>query len=135
LLWEYEGTTGVKTGYTRKAGQTYVGSAARGDTEFIVVMIKGKERKQQWEEVTALFDYGFDNFQTEVLKESGDRVTADFFGEEQTFVLEEDLLATVPIDSEQKERLENKLNGRIFLSQHQGKRRYLLGRKSGNGLS
>ncbi len=67
LLREYEGANGVKTGFTGKAGQCFVGSAKRGDMQLITVVFasgwgnKGKEQK--WIDTKALLNYGFDNFE------------------------------------------------------------------------
>ena len=69
LLNEYEGATGVKTGYTNKAGHCFVGSAKRGDVELISVVLasgwgsKGKEQK--WKDTKTLLNYGFDNYYIE----------------------------------------------------------------------
>ena len=62
LLWQYDGCTGIKTGYTKKCGRCLVSSAKRGDTELIAVTLNAPD---DWRDHTALFDYGFS------LKESG----------------------------------------------------------------
>jgi D-alanyl-D-alanine carboxypeptidase (penicillin-binding protein 5/6) len=66
LLSEYDGATGIKTGYTGKAGHCFVGSAKRGDMELISVCLAsgwGQSGKQQkWIDAKALLDYGFDNY-------------------------------------------------------------------------
>ncbi len=63
LLNSYEGITGMKTGYTSKAGYCFVGSATRDDKSFIAVVLKSKSAKSRFTEAAALMDYGFDNFQ------------------------------------------------------------------------
>ncbi len=51
LLGSYEGANGVKTGYTNKAGQCFIGAAKRGEMQLITVVLAsgwgdvGKERK------------------------------------------------------------------------------------------
>ncbi len=51
LLGSYEGANGVKTGYTNKAGQCFIGAAKRGEMQLITVALAsgwgdvGKERK------------------------------------------------------------------------------------------
>ncbi|HEX3033462.1 MAG TPA: D-alanyl-D-alanine carboxypeptidase family protein [Bacillota bacterium] len=62
LLWNYEGANGIKTGYTVVAQQCLVGSAQRGDKEYIAVVL-GSVGKSIWQDVRHLLDYGFDNFQ------------------------------------------------------------------------
>ena len=39
ILWQYEGGTGIKTGYTSQAGRCLVSSARRGDMELIGVVL------------------------------------------------------------------------------------------------
>jgi D-alanyl-D-alanine carboxypeptidase (penicillin-binding protein 5/6) len=56
LLWDYPYTTGIKTGYTRKAGRCLVASAKKQNVTLIAVVLKsgntyGDSRK--------LFDYGY----------------------------------------------------------------------------
>ncbi len=66
LLNSYEGANGVKTGYTNKAGQCFIGSAKRGDMQLITVVLAsgwgdvGKERK--WTDSKNMLNYGFDNY-------------------------------------------------------------------------
>ena len=74
LLKEYEGAIGVKTGFTGKAGNCFVGAAERDGMELISVVLAsgwgntGKERK--WSDTKSILDYGFENYQiTEVVKE------------------------------------------------------------------
>lgn len=72
LLNEYSGANGVKTGYTGKAGQCFVGAAKRDGMQLISVVLasgwgdKGKEQK--WIDSKRILDYGFKNFKyTEVI--------------------------------------------------------------------
>lgn len=67
LLNEYEGALGVKSGFTGKAGQCFVGAAKKGDMTLISVVLAsgwgtaGKEQK--WRDTKALLNYGFENFE------------------------------------------------------------------------
>ena len=63
MLWRYEGANGVKTGYTKEAKQCLVASAARGDREFIAVVL-GAQGSNVWTDSANLLDYGFNNFET-----------------------------------------------------------------------
>lgn len=56
LLWQYEGCTGIKTGYTKKCGRCLVSSAKRNGKELIAVTLNAPD---DWRDHTALFNYGF----------------------------------------------------------------------------
>lgn len=60
LLWRYEYTDGVKTGYTREAGRCLVASATRGGHRLISVVLNSKK---MYEDTQAMFEYGFNNYQ------------------------------------------------------------------------
>lgn len=66
LLNEYEGAIGVKTGFTGKAGNCFVGAAQRDDMRLISVVLGsgwGTAGKQQkWIDTKRLLNYGFDNY-------------------------------------------------------------------------
>ncbi len=78
LLNSYEGANGVKTGYTNKAGQCFIGSAKRGDMQLITVVLAsgwgdvGKERK--WTDTKNILNYGFDNYKYYQIVNEGDVV-------------------------------------------------------------
>lgn len=59
LLTTYEGATGVKTGFTNRAGQCLVASATRGDRTLIAVVL-GSEAN--FRDSAALLDHGFTAF-------------------------------------------------------------------------
>lgn len=69
LLWRLDGANGIKTGYTVQAQQCLVGSAKRGNQEFIAVVL-GSVGRNIWEDVTKLLEYGFANYQTVKLVEA-----------------------------------------------------------------
>lgn len=75
FLNSYDGAFGVKTGYTNKAGQCFVGAAKRGDKTFITTVLgsgwgsRGKEQK--WEDTKNLMDYGFENYEKRTLVQPG----------------------------------------------------------------
>lgn len=66
FLQMYGGALGVKTGYTNKAGNCFVGAAEQNDVMLVSVVLgcgwgeKGKKAK--WTDTTTLMDYGFENF-------------------------------------------------------------------------
>ncbi len=56
LLGLYEGCVGVKTGYTKKAGRCLVSAARREGVTLIAVTLDAPD---DWDDHTALLDYGF----------------------------------------------------------------------------
>jgi len=76
LLNEYEGAFGVKTGFTNKAGHCFVGAAEQDGMELVSVVLasgwgnRGKEQK--WVDTKRLLNYGFDNFEMQVIVSQGD---------------------------------------------------------------
>lgn len=116
LLWQYEGTDGVKTGYTKAAGRILVSSAVRQGRRLVCVTIcDGND----WADHKALLDEGFSRYHTEVLVTMGQEMgyvlvfggtreqvavlaAADFSyalakGEEVTFVLSNHGMAYAPV--------------------------------------
>ena len=75
FLQEYPGAIGVKTGYTNKAGQCFVGAAKRDDITLITTVLasgwgtEGKEQK--WKDTKTLMNYGFENYKKEVIAKKG----------------------------------------------------------------
>ncbi len=62
LLEIYPGGDGIKTGWTKKAGRCFVGSATREGWQLIVVVLNAPE---MWEDAVELLDYGFNTFTCE----------------------------------------------------------------------
>lgn len=71
LLKEYEGATGVKTGFTSKAGRCLVFSAERDGMELIGVVLGCPG---WFDEAERLLDWGFANFSREICAEAGEKV-------------------------------------------------------------
>lgn len=72
LVFEYEGVDGLKTGTTDFAGQCFTGTAKRGDTRLISVVMNATDadgnntnKKARFDATKTLFDYGFGQFSTE----------------------------------------------------------------------
>ncbi|WP_404432638.1 D-alanyl-D-alanine carboxypeptidase family protein [Sutcliffiella horikoshii] len=74
LLWDYEGTTGVKNGYVPESGHTLVTSAKRDGMDLIVVTIKAASKYYSYKDTMSLLDYGFANFITDRIQK-GEMVT------------------------------------------------------------
>lgn len=68
LLFRYEGAVGVKTGYTKAAGRILVSAAERDGRRLIAVTICAPD---DWNDHTALLDYGFSCYQPALLAEQG----------------------------------------------------------------
>ena len=62
LLETYPGATGVKTGFTIAAGNSFVGSAERGGRELIAVVLGSGDDPARFDAAAALLDLGFDVF-------------------------------------------------------------------------
>lgn len=65
LLWDYEGATGVKNGYTDAAQLTLVGASEREGQQLIAVVLKVPgAAKNVYRDITQLMDYGYEAFET-----------------------------------------------------------------------
>lgn len=69
LLYRYDDAVGVKTGYTRQAGNCVVGAAQKGDMLLIAVSMNSST---VYEDLEILFDYGFNNYHMARLGETCD---------------------------------------------------------------
>ena len=70
----YEGATGVKTGTTSVAGNCFVGTARRGSTQLIAVVLDSGD-ETRFTDAIRLMDYGFDNYETKIIMKA--RAEAD----------------------------------------------------------
>lgn len=71
LLTEYEGATGIKTGFTKKAGRCLVFSAERGGMELIGATLNCPD---WFNEAERLLDWGFDHFSMEITAQAGEKI-------------------------------------------------------------
>lgn len=62
LVRFYEGTTGLKTGYTSAAGHCLSASAQRDGLELVAVVLHCSSSTDRFQSAKALLDYGFANF-------------------------------------------------------------------------
>lgn len=67
LLSQYDKADGVKTGYTRQAGNTFVGSATKDGMQLIVVLLNSSDI---YADAKALLDWGFSNFSPTLVAEA-----------------------------------------------------------------
>ena len=62
LVRFYEGTTGLKTGYTSRAGHCLSASAKRNGMELIAVILGADSSSHRFEDAKALLNWGFANY-------------------------------------------------------------------------
>ncbi len=72
--YKYEGANGIKTGTTSVAGYCYCGSAKRGDTELIAVILNSTTGEERFKDAIKLWDYGFSKYETYVAAKSSEAV-------------------------------------------------------------
>ena len=70
----YSGAIGIKTGYTVEAGQCMSACSIREDRELIAVLLNS-ESNDLWIDAATLLDYGYNNFTSVELLESGEIIT------------------------------------------------------------
>lgn len=68
LLQLYSDCTGIKTGFTKKAGRCLVSSAERGGAQLICVTLNAPD---DWNDHIALFEYGFSQLETRAITPDG----------------------------------------------------------------
>ncbi len=68
LLWQCQGCTGVKTGFTKKAGRCLVSTVMRDGRELIAVTLNDPD---DWNDHQRLYDFGFEDFVTARLTKAG----------------------------------------------------------------
>lgn len=71
LIRQYNGATGIKTGFTQDAGYCLAGSAQRGDLSLIAVVMGCTSSKIRFAETGRLLDYGFATYDCVKVAEKG----------------------------------------------------------------
>jgi D-alanyl-D-alanine carboxypeptidase (penicillin-binding protein 5/6) len=74
LLWDYEGATGVKTGYTQKAGRCLVSSAKRDGMYMTAVVLNCG---LMFEECVSLMEFGFNNYKNHTIYIPGELLSIE----------------------------------------------------------
>lgn len=99
FLTSYPGATGVKTGWTDRAGYCLVSSAKDGDQEVVGVIVGAENRGVLWSDMSALISYGLEGFEAVEVVEAGTSV--DLSGETGldglTAVVREPVLTVRPV--------------------------------------
>lgn len=70
LLYRYPGAIGVKTGYTKKAGNCLVGAAQRGSLKLIAVVLNSP---RVYDDAAELLDYGFSHYKGVLLSKASQK--------------------------------------------------------------
>lgn len=71
ILWEYDGGSGVKTGYTRIAGKCLAFSAERNGMEVIGVVLNCPG---MFDDAKAMMNYAFENYETVTMVKAGSMI-------------------------------------------------------------
>ncbi len=68
LLRSYEGTIGLKTGFTKRSGRCLVSAVERDGVTLIAVTLNAPD---DWDDHRSMFDYGFENYTSLLLQSAG----------------------------------------------------------------
>lgn len=74
LVRHYDGTNGLKTGFTRKSGHCLSASAKRNNLQLIAVVLGEPDSSTRFAEARKLLDYGFANYETKHVNERGEQI-------------------------------------------------------------
>lgn len=125
---KYEGSTGIKTGYTSHAGGCLIAGAIRGDTELISVVLKSTD-EGRFADSIALMDYAFENYKSIKTMDAGTilgEIPVKQGAERKVQVVAlEDAYATLPMEASDsvvntKIILDNKVHAPIAKGQKVG---------------
>ena len=111
LLTMNIGADGLKTGFIKEAGYGLVGSAVQNGMRLIVVVMGAKTEKERAEEGKRLLEWGFHNFESEVLFAEGQTIAdAKLYGGERGSV---PLMADRVVDLMVSKVAQNKIIARV----------------------
>ncbi len=74
LIRFYNGSTGLKTGFTQKAGHCLAASAERSNLIMISIVLGETDSNTRFAEARKLLDYGFANYESVVVNSKGEEV-------------------------------------------------------------
>lgn len=102
MLKSYEGSTGIKTGYTKATGRCLVSSAKRDGMEFIAVTLGDPN---DWDDHREMLDYAFSKYYPkQVVREGMTVKIAEINGKKHSMIAKEDF--TVPLQEYGKTEIE-----------------------------
>lgn len=64
MVKHYQGTTGVKTGFTQQAKYCLSASAKRGDTHIVAVTLGAETSPERFKDASSLLNFGFANYES-----------------------------------------------------------------------
>lgn len=106
--YNYEGTDGLKTGYTDLAGYTFTSTAERDGNRYISVVMKTESEAARFEQTAKLMDYGFNQFETQEIFPAGYQLEGESAisvsdGKEDTVQVATEEAFSAPVTSDQAE--------------------------------
>lgn len=75
LIRFYEGTNGLKTGYTDAAGYCLAATAKRNNLQLIAVVLGERDSNTRFAEARKLLDHGFANYETVLVNTKGEEIS------------------------------------------------------------
>lgn len=112
LLFSYDGCTGIKTGYTKKAGRCLVSSAERDGLEVVSVVINSP---QMWERSKELLDYCFDNYEmVEIINKNEFNDKIYYTNDNLPYKFEVHNSFIYPLNKVERTQIKFKFNGKNF---------------------
>ncbi|MGI5901356.1 MAG: D-alanyl-D-alanine carboxypeptidase family protein [Desulfitobacteriia bacterium] len=95
FIWTDPTVTGMKTGYTSSAGNTYVATAERDGRVLLGVVLKSPTKTSIYTDMRKLFEYGFTNFENVIYKPKGTALSRIMVGDTPiNLILTEDIIYT-----------------------------------------
>lgn len=100
FIWTEPTVTGMKTGYTTSAGNTYVATAERDGRALLGVVLKSPSKTSIYTDMRKLFEYGFTNFENVVYKPKGTVLSSLMAGDTPVnLILTDEIIHTREIGS------------------------------------
>lgn len=109
LVRFYQGTTGLKTGFTRGAGFCLSASAKRDDMELIAVVLGADTSKHRFAGCKAMLDYGFANFALAAPELPEDHFVPVVLGKEKQVAVKLSQENGLVVDKAQKESIQREI--------------------------
>ena len=105
LLFQYDYSTGGKTGFTKKARRTLISTASKDGLDLVVVTLNDGD---DWRDHMNLFNWGFNNFEpTTIVKEGKITGIKNSFYKNHLFARRD---LTLPLTTYEKDELKTKIN-------------------------
>lgn len=108
MLWLYNGSNGIKTGYTESAGRCLVSGAQRNGIQLVTVVL---DSERMWDDSIALLDYGFSQVKPMVMFNQGDilKTVAVTNGKSGSIPLVTNAAITVPVSEGDKDQFRTEI--------------------------